>query len=1393
MPLVQCLFQPEYILPVYNRQNIYSRLFHESEDITGLNRTFIDCYFDTITNEGSFGAIYIEGDEGILTIQRCMFEKCVSSNGYGGGVFANLDSCFSMTETTFNACESVIGGAVCTDVTIHLTISNCNASKCLGVNSGGYCLCGSRKTTVVSNCYIGQCNASYICGGIWFQAPQKVYLSSTLFFECKAAYYGGGLVVADPMFDEHPSTQSESNGEGQEARERDRRIWSRRHGLGKVMKSALQQKHSHSSTICHPPPRPSTLGPNTDRYYPVICSSLIFVGCLAGTCTYCNASNYGNAVYFDSYVADAFPWDTLPEFFITPDEPAAILGAGLEDAEKELIPGRFSAFNENFVSVVNGSHASCSAAPCGTQLNPCCRLSQAINIANPYVKRTMHLINVWGSSDSSSFQIQGKNAVVSGADSASICWTTADSSSPLIHLTNSRVTMKDFRFVLFHSSSGGSSQISNSLVQVSSESTFIAHRFSLMTTSTLAIKFSVPLFVCADGSLEIGEFSCHFGSGSTDSFPTGSQLSDCSIVNFVKGISILEHASFSSIQRTTGNGAIVSGTVSSSFASEARTGSSLHIRYCSFTSVETLDGRGGVVGLTVIDSGMFKLSHSSFTQCKATQTSPLSKGGCVFLQCQWTSAQNVQSNAALGENDYGNFIFDALQFNSNQAAEGTEIFVLAPNLPRMVANSKFHFSTSIEDGFNPINSIIGATSESSIRENLITLMANKEKILFTTSPPGPPGADPVVYTCGDESDPCPSLSFAADVILYYSGFDSIDEAVNQNTRTIKIVSNAAILHSCEFGSVQIQSEDMKNKNTAILTLSSLSSAPLSNSYLIRIRKASSFDFIVFSIPRSVSTSAGTGSAMLLIDKRCSFNFCSIAPSESGTLLDPFISSAVMLTWVNMTAGAESEMDQNIINSTFSSLILSSGSSFIRAMPLTSLSLTDVVFLSIRAPHGSQLFILTGRIVEEISRSYAYCTNCTFHMQKETNGGVLARLTDMTFRFTDCEITGLSSATSTHSNVPELSTACHNSQPNTECSMCNFYVEPTCYWDDALVISTGTTLYIRTSKIGNLHSPVISTKDGIVSIDDTAIYGNGKFDDPSFANFPSVCRNFLCDNSTMTSWSMYFTEEKDEYVGQYTSMWLYEQDCTLSSRFSTPRHPTFVPQLDTIEVSETTQTSDNGYTVILKGKVILPCSVSMQITERVSKKVHNINMTTFTDETTAVGFVPFSLIPKTTKASLVFVSTIINISLSASTSLGVTDGPSIIEPEDPEDPTPPKFDSSIIIIVMSSVVSFLLCVMLVLIVIFVIRYLELSDLRKAKKETTEPRQIRVQAAVPPPAPVIEEMAPVEDPVPQVAEPTNEEAPAPTFSYEYHLLDSEDESVHDEEGEEKSYPEGNDILE
>ena len=197
----------------------YTDNYNSRTDISQTS-TFTSCTFNSKGSSG--GAIWFHGTSSTLTVLDSTFNKCNSTSGHGGAIYAYSCGRISVYHSTFIQCAALSlysGGGILTDgASLSSEISQSTFISCSGgQDGGGLEIVGSTESSEQENLPVKDCKligciangrtdttANDADGGglIFWRNQNTIGIYNSLFSKCESKKRGGGsfVVINKPSF-----------------------------------------------------------------------------------------------------------------------------------------------------------------------------------------------------------------------------------------------------------------------------------------------------------------------------------------------------------------------------------------------------------------------------------------------------------------------------------------------------------------------------------------------------------------------------------------------------------------------------------------------------------------------------------------------------------------------------------------------------------------------------------------------------------------------------------------------------------------------------------------------------------------------------------------------------------------------------------------------------------------------------------------------------------------------------------------------------------------------------------------------------------------------------------------------------------------------------------------
>ncbi|KAK2958977.1 hypothetical protein BLNAU_5993 [Blattamonas nauphoetae] len=185
--------------------------------------------------------------------------------------------------------------------------------------------------------------------------------------------------------------------------------------------------------------------------------------------------------------------------------------------------------------------------------------------------------------------------------------------------------------------------------------------------------------------------------------------------------------------------------------------------------------------------------------------------------------------------------------------------------------------------------------------------------------------------------------------------------------------------------------------------------------------------------------------------------------------------------------------------------------------------------------------------------------------------ILVQPSSPSFVFISAEGGSVTIQTCSISSIP--STASFNEAPNV------------CSWSNGLLHLTNTTTVLSAVTMKNVVQGGVVQKGGELTISSGIFSNNG----PTHSVFPSARQNVHCEEEGN------LTIDKSS-VEDTASMWIDVGDCDFTGTSSILASPLFVPSLNANESKSAVSKTDKTITLTLKGEMLIPCGLSLEVFE-----------------------------------------------------------------------------------------------------------------------------------------------------------------------------------------------------
>ncbi|KAH7823006.1 uncharacterized protein MONOS_6829 [Monocercomonoides exilis] len=549
-----------------------------------------------------------------------------------------------------------------------------------------------------------------------------------------------------------------------------------------------------------------------------------------------------------------------------------------------------------------------------------------------------------------------------------------------------------------------------------------------------------------------------------------------------------------------------------------------------------LGEKGGAIFFILGTSGSMKMVDSTISHCSCTN----GKGGGVYL--------------ATKEAGDLNFTFVGMKFSSNTASVGNDIFIECFNITLQINESQFQFDLR-ENHYSLINAIYGIDScEHKEDTNLIGFITiHQNDTVIVSSVNGSDGRQ-----CGTNALPCHSIDHGLMHLTsdFISQMFIVKESVIEGELDLKEMSLSS--KSREMCKVEVKSEIEKTKETLVTTNGTVS--------FLRVNFVFDSNFI----SQHESLISPEGGILEIIN-------CSFASKQSTEGVNAGFSN-IPIHIINMEKG-ELQLDGCAI----SNLILHESALFLSS-PLPSviylLSIcnstikTSLIDINEYGQLTIKDFNTENISVEGNEESLISCltmkktiqlTNCTMEKtSSKTIKGKLMKLENcLDVKMDSCVFDG---------NSKERNEQYLNLE------------EEMCRWEGSLVDIVKSSVVMKDTTISNSPDGGITMSGGNVIIE-MGLFENNY---PSIEGYPSLRRNIICsDFGTLNMMSL----KGGDGVLPNTSLWILDEGCQLGGIASERTSSFFIPVLE--EVKKTTQ-STGEMELIIHGKLLLPCNLSVKI-------------------------------------------------------------------------------------------------------------------------------------------------------------------------------------------------------
>ncbi|KAH7822879.1 uncharacterized protein MONOS_11563 [Monocercomonoides exilis] len=579
-------------------------------------------------------------------------------------------------------------------------------------------------------------------------------------------------------------------------------------------------------------------------------------------------------------------------------------------------------------------------------------------------------------------------------------------------------------------------------------------------------------------------------------------------------------------------------------------------------------GKGGGMFYVLNEGGRFDCLFCTISECFSSTTG---RGGWLFLKCTSTAEQPL------------NFVLSNITFKDNSAFRGRDVYVKCHSIEAQIVEEQFLLD--FRAPFVKELAIWGCTTNSFVGEEdlLLRVVKRQSETIFVSS------ADENSEDskqCGEFIMPCESLNVGVQHIIpsrYSQLLISEETIINGESSVLNVIIRSLESPSTAF--VHLNSTIDENKGNIITSSENVRierlkfnfSQPFSYSGSSIIREANgqlSLLFVDFSSvgqsddTRPVflnSTLLNIGNGILHIDN-CSISMLSFKKSSFLLSGDEINITNIKLEQIESTRNVVEigQCGSVVFNGIDADGVKLSESGILEINDLSS----GIVSIGIssfnncsRNSEGAS--VLSGSSTSQITLSNCSCSNCN---SRSTKGSIVEISNAKDVLMDSCRFVGILSKESKSER--------------------NYTFEEICEWSGSVVHMANSNIQAKEIKIENSSKGGISIKGGKAAIEMGMMVNNN----PSIANYPSLCRNIICSNSASLSIS---SLKGGDGVFPNTSLWILNNGCSFEGIVSERASSFFIPVLESVEAKKET----DRMKLTFKGMLLVPCNLSFSVVKR----------------------------------------------------------------------------------------------------------------------------------------------------------------------------------------------------
>ncbi|KAH7827968.1 uncharacterized protein MONOS_2747 [Monocercomonoides exilis] len=650
--------------------------------------------------------------------------------------------------------------------------------------------------------------------------------------------------------------------------------------------------------------------------------------------------------------------------------------------------------------------------------------------------------------------------------------------------------------------------------------------------------------------------------------------------------------------------------------------------------------KGGAVHYLLSSGGRLACVNSTLMQCSCSTGTGM--GGGVYLE--------TSMDGELG------FLFQKMEFDSNAARHGRDIFVVCRNISGQINETQFRFDLR-EGVYNRINAICGLDDLSEGVVDLISFITTYQAaVVFVSSAGGEAGGGSNSRQCGSARQPCASIGYGLGHVVIEYGSAVVVESVGlleceADFENISLTSKTSKMAVVSFSEPIVQTRDALVEAAGRVNVEGIQLAPgrdlsLTHSFVFSAANAE-FQMISSAIcpaeessPSSLPSLPSLPTLIMCSSGECTIEKCAV---RSVGFRSFFVGVDCFLS-VNRLSLSSVELGQRCFD-------LSQGTK--------GFVLHEVSFEEIRAE--STLVVvekMSGKVLadnegsDEMSLSLIQFSNIS--VQSDASAAVSLISLENPVVMQNCSFVGCQSHAERGSagSILRCSAArvctclfdgsTGGSSSSLSSSGAAGGAEELCGWNGSVVDAEQSEVAMADTTVANSAEGGLSVSGGCVSAEAANFTGNA----PSIPNYQSARRNVLCKaNGKLVLVSV----KGGDGMLPDSSLWISSEGCELGGLASDRASPLFIPQLTNVTMAQTGTTTQ----LVFCGALLLPCNLLFKVVtalgdeEAVEK--YEFPESGFVSETEAHGAIPSSILEGSPDEAEVTVSILFGPIRSASTS------------------------------------------------------------------------------------------------------------------------------------------------